>query len=58
MKTFVLVFAEYAADRLIRKQSTWEWVHNLIAHPLIPISGKKEWAWQFHEWTGKKAGYD
>lgn len=33
------------------RRKFWVFVHNLIAHPLMAISGESRWSERFHEWT-------
>ncbi len=37
------------------REHLWWAVHNLVAHPLMTLSGYAAWSDQFHEWTGAKA---
>lgn len=33
----------------------WEFIHNLLAHPLLAVTMNSAWALQFHDWTASKA---
>ena len=35
------------------RQTFWQIVHNVVAHPLL-VTGT-EWAADFHDWTAEKA---
>jgi hypothetical protein len=33
----------------------WAVVHDLLVHPLLPLSGYARWAVWLHDWTSAKA---
>jgi hypothetical protein len=38
------------------REHFWLAVHNLIAHPLMTLSGYAKWSDRFHNWTGERMG--
>lgn len=33
----------------------WEFIHNVVAHPLMSLTFNSGWSLRFHDWTGDKA---
>ena len=31
----------------------WAFVHDVVAHPLLALTGCADWAIDFHEWTSR-----
>lgn len=38
-----------------RNRKFWIFIHNVVAHPLMSLSGEAKWADRFHDWTAEKA---
>ena len=36
----------------------WEFIHNVIVHPLMGITFNSKWSHMFHDWTAEKAFND
>jgi len=39
----------------MKTNKTWAFIHNLVAHPLLALTGGARWADRFHDYTAGKA---
>ena len=37
------------------REHVWWAMHNLVAHPLMTLSGYSSWADRLHDWTAERA---
>jgi hypothetical protein len=41
--------------RKFKEIKRWAIIHDIIAHPLMAITGYSSWTVKFHNWTSRKA---